>query len=155
MIKQLQSHRLLALQPCRLKLPQKSEKFLARKNKREWKVIETFCSSKGYPGHVESKNDNHAKNLFQKMSKFISNFIYSSKSSAGAIDCILIERQKKFRGTLESFTLKVQQNQVLWFLFKHFFLRKILWAREMQFLKSSKAFMPSVTKFLDETQKPK
>ena len=42
MRKRLQSRRLLAWQPCRKKLPQKSEKFPALKKVREWTVIETF-----------------------------------------------------------------------------------------------------------------
>ena len=70
-----------------------------------------------------------------KLSKFISNFIQSSKSSSGSKEYILAEHYRKFHGTLKSFPLGVQKNQVLGFLLKRFFLRKILWTREMQILK--------------------
>ena len=66
--------------------------------------------------------------------------MYSSKISDGGLDCILTEGRKKLHGTLKSFPLKVQKNQVLSFLLKHFFLREILWTREMQFLKPCNFF---------------
>ena len=75
-----------------------------------------------------------------KLSKFISNFNQSSKRSFGSKDCILAEQHRKFHGTLKSFLLGVQKNQLLAFLLKRFFLRKILWTREMQILKPCKYF---------------
>ena len=126
--------------PYEKKRPQKSEKLWLEKKVGVKYFIEAFSSSKGSPGHVESKNDTHAKNLCQRLPKFISNFTYSCKSSAGGIDCILTERQNKFHGTLKSFPLKFQKNQVIIFLLKHFFLRKVLWTREMQFSKPCKNF---------------
>ena len=143
MRKLLQSHRSHFWEPCRKKLPQKSENIPVRKNMRELKFIEAFSPSKGSPGHVEDKKDTHAKNLCERPSKFISKFICFSKSSAGGIDCILTERQKNLRGTLESFPPKVQKIQVFRFSLKQIFLRKVLWTRETQFSKAFNFFAKS------------
>ena len=77
------------------------------------------------------------------MSKFISNFIQSSKISSGSIECFLAEHHRKFHECLKSFPIEVQKNQVLGFSLKRFFLRKISWPREMQILKPYTFFAKS------------
>ena len=72
----------------------------------------------------KSKKDIHARNLWQRLSKFISIFIFSSKTSSAVIDCLLTDRQKKIidiRAVLRSVSGK---DQVLRFSWMNFFPRK-------------------------------
>ena len=103
------------------KHPQQSKKFPARQKSGRKEFIETISSSKDSPGHVESKKDSHAKNLRQRLSKLISIFTFSSKSSPAVIDCLLTDRQKKFNDIGAVFRSNSGKSQELKFSLMHSF----------------------------------
>ena len=79
---------------------------------------------KRFPRRRRKQKNTHVKNLWQRLSKFISTFTFSSKSSSAVIDCLLTDRQKKFTDIGAVFRSNSGKNKVLRFSLMHSFPRK-------------------------------